>query len=79
MELRRRTWSAAVKLATVLSVVAASVTLVALRVGDVPAAALIAPVATVAFVASWIQTGRIQRRAVAEVVVIGVRTPTRTA
>ncbi len=51
------------KLAIVLSVVAAAVAVVASSVGHVPEAAIVLPVIVVAFVASWVQTGRIRRQA----------------
>ncbi len=65
MELRRRTWIAAVKLAAVASVLAAMIAVVAMQLGDVPQAAIVLPVIVVAFTASWVQTGRIRREAVA--------------
>ncbi len=64
MELRRRTWSAALKLAVVASLVAATIAVVVSSIGDVPQAAIVLPVILTAFTASWIQTGRIRREAV---------------
>jgi hypothetical protein len=61
VELSRRTWNAAVKLAVVISITAALVAIVLYAAGDVPQAAIVLPVIVVAFTASWIQTGRIQR------------------
>ncbi len=61
MDLSRRTWIAAVKLAVVMSTVAAFIAIVASAVGDVAPLALAAPVALVAFTASWVQTGRVRR------------------
>lgn len=61
MELRRRTWVAAIKLAIIVSTVAAVVAIVVSSLGDVSPAAIVAPVAVVAFAASWIQTGRVRR------------------
>jgi len=60
MEVSRRTWTAAVKLAVVLSLVAAGLAFAVSRIGEVPQAAIVVPVMVVAFVASWIQTGRVQ-------------------
>jgi hypothetical protein len=73
MEVSRRTWAAAVKLAVVLSVLAALVAFAVSRVGDVPQAAIVVPVIVVAFAASWIQTERIRRRALADMVIIPAR------
>ncbi len=61
MDLRRRTWIAALRLAAVLSVVAGAVAAGVSALGDVPQAAVVLPVIVVAFAASWIQTGRIRR------------------
>ena len=61
MELSRRTWNAAVKLAVVISISAALVAVALYAAGDVPQVAIVLPVIVVAFTASWIQTGRIQR------------------
>ncbi len=63
VELSRRTWTAAVKLAIVLSVVAAVIAVVASSVGHVPEVAIVLPVIFVAFTASWVQTSRIRRQA----------------
>ena len=62
MDVTRRTWTAAVKLACVLSAVAVAA-LVALRLADVPVVAIVVPVAAIGFVSSWVQTGAIRRRA----------------
>jgi hypothetical protein len=61
VELSRRTWNAAVKLAVVISITAALVAIVLSAAGDVPQVAIVLPVIGVAFTASWIQTSRIQR------------------
>jgi hypothetical protein len=61
MDLRRRTWIAALRLAAVLSVVAGAAAAGVSALGDVPQAAIVLPVIVVAFAASWIQTGRIRR------------------
>lgn len=73
MEVSRRTWTATIKLAAVLSVLAAVVAFVVSRAGDVPQAAVVLPVILVAFAASWIQTERIRRRAIADMVIIPAR------
>jgi hypothetical protein len=70
MEIRRRTWAAAVKLAIVLSVVAAGLAFGVSRLGDVPDAAVVLPVMVVAFIASWVQTERIRRRAIADMAIV---------
>ncbi|MGB3736499.1 MAG: hypothetical protein WA964_16180 [Ilumatobacter sp.] len=73
MEVSRRTWNAAIKLAAVISVLAALVAFGVSRAGDVPQAAVVLPVILVAFVASSIQTERIRRRAIADMVIVSVR------
>jgi hypothetical protein len=73
MEVSRRTWNAAIKLAVVLSALAALVAFGVSRAGDVPQAAVVLPVIVVAFAASWIQTERIRRRAIADMVIIPAR------
>ncbi len=79
MEITRRTWTAAVKLAAVLSVFAIGIALAAFRIGDVPEVAIVVPVTIVAFVASWVQTGRIRRNAIDEMIVTPMRRSTRAA
>lgn len=64
MELQRRTWSAAVRVALVLSVIAAVLAVAVRAAGDVPQAAIVLPAMAVAFTASWIQTGRVRREPV---------------
>ncbi|WP_423981302.1 hypothetical protein [Ilumatobacter sp.] len=61
MEISHRTWTAAVKLAVVVSVLAAMIAVGVSRLGNVPQAAVVVPVIIVAFTASWIQTERIGR------------------
>jgi hypothetical protein len=73
MEVSRRTWNAAIKLAVVLSALAALVAFGVSRSGDVPQAAVVVPVIVIAFAASWIQTERIRRRAIADMVIIPAR------
>lgn len=73
MEISRRTWNAAIKLAVVLSALAAVVAFGVSRSGDVPQAAVVLPVIVIAFAASWIQTERIRRRAMADMIIIPSR------
>ncbi len=73
MEISRRTWNAAIKLAVVLSAIAAIVAFVVSRAGEVPQAAVVLPVIVIAFVASWIQTERVRRQAIADMVIIPAR------
>ncbi len=73
MEVSRRTWTAAVKLAVVLSVLASLIAFGVSRSGDVPQAAVVVPVIVVAFAASWFQTERIRRRAIADMVIVPAR------
>lgn len=61
VELRRRTWFAALQLAAVISVLAVLLVLAVSALGDVPQAAVVLPVIVVAFVASWIRTERVRR------------------
>jgi hypothetical protein len=61
MELRKATWSAALRLAFVVSALAAIVAMTLSAAGDVPQGALVAAVMVVGFVASWVQTGRVAR------------------
>ncbi|MEL6894441.1 MAG: hypothetical protein AAFP84_22825 [Actinomycetota bacterium] len=63
MNLSRRTWIAAVKLAAVLSVLAAVAAVVASSIVHLPDLVIIAGVVVVAFTASWVQTGRIRHQA----------------
>ena len=73
MEVSRRTWTAAVKLAVVLSVCAAGLAFGVSRIGEVPQAAIVVPVIIVAFIASWVQTERIRRRAIDDMVILSAR------
>jgi hypothetical protein len=75
MEISHRTWTAAVRLGVVVSVLAASLACVVALLGDVPQAAIVLPVIIVAFTASWIQTERIRRQALAERVFVGASVP----
>jgi cytochrome c biogenesis protein CcdA len=61
VELRRRTWAAALRLAVVVSVIGAVVAIAASMIGDVAQVAIVIPVIVIGFVLSWVQTGRVQR------------------
>ena len=61
MELRKATWSAALRLAFVVSGLAAIVAVTLSEAGDVSPAVLVSAVMVVGFVASWVQTGRVAR------------------
>ena len=71
VELSRHTWTAAIRLAVVISIIAAVAAVVVSSVGNVPQAAIVLPVIVVAFTASWVQTNR-NRRAPAP---LRLRTP----
>jgi ABC-type Mn2+/Zn2+ transport system permease subunit len=60
MDISRRTWIAAIKLAVVISTVAAFAAVVVSTIGHVPDGAIVAIVAVVAFAVSWVQTGRVR-------------------
>jgi hypothetical protein len=79
MEIARRTWTAAVKLAVVASMLAAAFALGVSRLGDVPEAAVVVPVIVVAFASSWIQTDRIRRRAPADMLIVMHSTAARSS
>jgi hypothetical protein len=61
VDIDRRTWTEAVKLAVLISIVAGLAAVVASATGSIPQAAIVLPVIVVAFAASWIQTGRVRR------------------
>lgn len=61
MELRRRTFGAAIKLAVALSAVATVIALGLDAAGGISQTALVLTVMVVGFVASWVQTGRVSR------------------
>ena len=61
MEHDRHTWTAAIKLAVVISVMAGLAAMAASAAGDVPQALIVLPVIVVAFTASWVQTTRVRR------------------
>jgi hypothetical protein len=62
VELRRRTWVAALRLAVVVSVIGAVFAIGASMMGGVAQAVIVIPVIVIGFAASWVQTGRVQRR-----------------
>ena len=64
MDISHRSWIAAVKLAVLISTVAAMVAVAMSTLGQVPDIAIVAIVAVVAFAASWVQTGRVREAAV---------------
>jgi hypothetical protein len=61
MELRRATWTAALRLAVVVSTVAALVTVLLSSVGEVSQTGAVIAVIIVGFALSWVQTGRVRR------------------
>ena len=61
VELSRHTWTAAIKLAGTISIVAGFAAVLVSAAGDIPQAAIVLPVIVVAFTASWIQTNRVRR------------------
>lgn len=58
VETNRRSWNDAIKLAAMISIIAAFAAVIASVAGEIPQAAIVLPVIVVAFAASWIQTGR---------------------
>jgi hypothetical protein len=79
MEIRRATFGAAVRLAIVLSTVAAVLALGIDAVGNVSTTAMVSTVAVIGFVTSWVLTGRVARAVPAaphhRVAVIRLRQP----
>jgi hypothetical protein len=73
VDIDRRTWNEAIKLAVLISIVAGLAAVVASAAGGIPQAAIVLPVIVVAFAVSWIQTGRV-RREVAPAKLIAPRT-----
>jgi len=73
VDIDRRTWNQAVKLAMLISIFAGFIAVVASAAGSIPQAAIVLPVIVVAFTASWIQTGR-ARRETAPVRLVAPRT-----
>lgn len=67
MEIRRDTFGAAVRLAFVLSTMAALATVLIDSIGDVSPTLLASVVAGVGFAASWVITGRSATRSMATV------------
>jgi ABC-type Mn2+/Zn2+ transport system permease subunit len=62
MDTDRQKWNAALKLAVLISVVAAFAAVAISAAGDIPQTAIVLPVIIVAFTASWVQTGRARRQ-----------------
>lgn len=60
MDISRRTWIAAIKLALVISTIAAFAAVAVSTIGQVPDVAIVGVVAVVAFAVSWVQTGRVR-------------------
>ena len=60
MDVSRRTWIAAIRLAVVISAVAALAAVVMSTIGHVSDSVIVAAVVVVAFAASWVQTGRVR-------------------
>ena len=73
MEISRRTWTAAIKLALVISIIAVGFAIGATKLGDPSPLALVIPVFVVAFTASWVQTGLIRRRHSPSLVIVPAR------
>ena len=78
VELSRRTWTAAIRLAVVISVLAAALAVTLSSLGNIPDVAIVLPVIVIAFTASWMQTSRI-RGAHDAIVVAEMPTITRTS
>jgi hypothetical protein len=76
MELRRRTWIAALKLALVISTVAALAAIIVSSIGEVRPVAIVLPVIVVGFATSWVQTGRVRRDGFTESAPVPVRSGT---
>lgn len=62
VDLDRDTWTAAVKLAVTISIVAVLGAVVLSTAGGMSHTAIVLSVIVVAFAASWIQTGRVRRQ-----------------
>ena len=60
MENRRQTWIAAIRLAFVISAVAALASVALSMIGHISDSIIVIAVVVVAFAASWVQTGRVQ-------------------
>jgi|TARA_R110002110_G_scaffold116685_4_gene288311 hypothetical protein len=67
MGISRRNWIAAIRLAVVMSTIAALAAMTIASIGNVSDTTIVATVAVVAFAASWVQTGRVRRSAAAPV------------
>jgi len=62
VEIDRQTWNAVLRLALLISIISAFAAIAISAAGEIPQAAIVLPVIVVAFTASWVQTGRAQRR-----------------
>jgi hypothetical protein len=62
VDLDRDIWTAVVKLAVTISIVAGLAAVLLSTADAVPQSAIVLAVIVVAFAASWIQTGRVQRQ-----------------
>ena len=61
METNRQRWNAVLRLAVLISVIAAFAAIAISAAGEIPQIAIVLPVIIVAFTASWVQTGRARR------------------
>ena len=62
MDLDRDIWTAVVKLAVTISIVAGLAAVLLSAADAIPQSAIVLGVIVVAFAASWIQTGRVHRQ-----------------
>ena len=62
MDTDRQSWNAVLKLAALISVIAAFAAIAISVAGDIPQTAIVLPVIIVAFTASWVQTGRARQQ-----------------
>ena len=58
---RQHQWATTIRLAVVMSTLAALFAIVVSAVGEVSQAAIVIPVIVLAFTSSWLLTGRVQR------------------
>jgi len=65
MEIRRRTWNAAIRLGVLCSMAGVVLVIIASALTTVPQSAVILPMIVAAFVTSWLQTERIRRDVIA--------------
>jgi flagellar biosynthesis protein FliQ len=73
MDISRRTWIAAIKLAVVISTIAALAAVAVSTIGHVPDGAIVVVVAVVAFAVSWVQTGRVRNTPTPAHIVVHLR------